>query len=472
MYHAKSGLKPKEEEVLTRKILIVDDDYYFRVALQKALEQSAHQATCAENAKHAQQLLLLHEYEMVITDIRMPEMNGIELLKWVKANRSMPVILMTGFSEAAETQEAESLGADGFLAKPFKKEDLLPVIDRCFAPKAIEDAAELDSDYGFCKISIDDFITGRDMKFDIFIRLREHRYIKIAHGGENMDPQRIRAYKDKNISFLYVRRDDFRKYLNFNLVLSKAVTTSKSIDHRKKLNFIKHASEMMLQNLYVNGVNQEDFVQAGALVENAVSILTDQDATFNLLEALSNHTDFLYAHSLGVSLYSTLIGKALKWHSPSTLSKLAVGGLLHDVGKKEIPREILDKPRKDMTVDEVALLETHPARGVVILDKLQCMPTDILQIVHEHHENCLGFGYPARLKKTKIHPMARIIAVANAFCNFTIKNPNAAVTLSPLDTIRRIVNLNPKYFDDLALRALCQVVSVSETELGSTRPKG
>jgi len=447
-----------------KRVLVVDDDYYFRIVLEKTLTQNLYQAQCAENAKHAQQMIGLDHFDLVISDIRMPDMTGVQLLHWIKATRPMPVILMTGFSEIAETCEAAQLGADGFLAKPFKREDLLQVIESCF-PVADEKVETKDLDPEFCKISVDDFISGKEMKFDIYVRMTESKYIKVAHSGEDIAPDRIQSYKSKNIQFLYMKKEDFRKYLNFNLSLAKVVTKSQKINHTKKVNFLKHTSEVMLQSLYTSEINSEDFLQAQSLVENAVSLLSDNSDAVDLLSTLSSHSDFLYAHCVAVSLYASLIGKAMGWSSPTTVIKLSLGGLLHDIGKKEISRETLEKPRKDMTPEEIALFESHPTRGAEILAQLQCIPTDILQITHEHHENCVGLGYPMRLKKSKIHPLARVVAVANEFCNLVIKNPNSP-GLKPAEAIQRMLSLHPEYYDEAPLRALMQIFKIPGSVFG------
>jgi putative nucleotidyltransferase with HDIG domain len=450
------------ENAVPRKILIVDDDYYFRNTLERSLAQCGHDTASAENVQEAQNVLTQRPFDLVISDINMPEQSGIDLLLWIKATRSLPVILMTGQIDLLKKYEDQKKHADGFLPKPFKREDLLGLIAGClpdigkFLSPKIEEA---NLDLQFCKISIDDFVYGREMKFDIFVRLSETNYVKIAHSGEDITPERILSYKGKKIPFLYLKKEDLQKYLELNLVLTTAVRSSSQISHTKKMNLIKHTSEVMLQGFFGSELKKEDFLQAGALVENAVSILSENSDAANLLIMLSTHTDFLYAHSVGVSLYSTLIGKALGWQAPSTIFKLALGGLLHDVGKKEIPRTILEKTRNDLTTDEIALLETHTIRGADILASLQCIPSEIIQIVHEHHENCLGCGYPSHLKKNKINPLAKVVAVANDFCELVLKNPDS-MGYKPTEAIHRLMTFREKYYDEAALGALAGLFHV------------
>lgn len=439
-----------------RKILLIDDDYYFRLALEKRLRLSGHEPTCAEGVAHAKQLIGLEDFDLAISDIRMPDGNGIDLLKWIKETRPIPVILMTGFADVIETKEGAECGAHSFLVKPFKHEELAAAIESC-VPEAAAEVVPVDLDAEFSPIGIDDFISGREMKFDIYIRISSAKYVKIAHCGENIDKDRIQAYKGKDVNFLHMKRDDFRKYLDFNLNLVRAVSQSDKIAHEKKIHFVQHTSEVLLQKLYTDEISGADFANAQTLVKNAVALLSDDVNAVEILANLAEHADSVYAHSVGVSLYASLIGRAMGWASPTTVFKLTVGGLLHDVGKKEIPKEVLAKPRRSLSHEEVKMLESHPVRGMEILAQVQSVPTDVLQIVHQHHENCLGLGYPSHAKKSKTHPMARVVSVANDFCNLVLPTADGP-GMKPSEGIYRMMSLHPEHYDEVPLKALARLL--------------
>jgi HD-GYP domain-containing protein (c-di-GMP phosphodiesterase class II) len=72
-----------------------------------------------------------------------------------------------------------------------------------------------------------------------------------------------------------------------------------------------------------------------------------------------------------------------------------------------------------------------------LLRQVPLLPSDILQIVGQHHENCSGTGYPLHLKGSRIHPLARIVAVANAFCELAIRGPNGP-GLAPDEAFERL----------------------------------
>lgn len=420
------------------KILLAEDDESFRNILKTLLTKAGYDVTVAQDGKVAQHIISAHPFDVVLSDIQMPHMNGIDLLKWIKAERTTPVILMTGFAEILETKNAYELGADEFLPKPFKQEDLLAAIDSCKkkqkaasgekeegeeGDKKEPTAEEIEKEY--CKLNIDDFVVGNEIPYGIFIRLSDTKYVKIAYKGEDISINKIREYKTKGVTQLYMRVDEFKSYLDMNLKIARGLTQAKKIPKAKKLNLLKHAGEILQERLFISGVDQEGFSNAKDFVSSALSIATDDNDVFTMIEMLETHSDHLYAHSLGVSLYSVMLAKKARWHSVPNRYRVAMAGLFHDIGKKEIDREILEKQRVRLNQTERAMVETHPARGQEIISQIKSLPPDLAQIVYQHHEDCNGYGYPAKLTKNKIHPIARLIAVADAFCNYVIAGPQS-----------------------------------------------
>jgi response regulator RpfG family c-di-GMP phosphodiesterase len=457
-------LKTKADSSEEKKhVLVVDDDEIFRGALSQTLVREGFQVTQVAHGKLAKDVIGIQDVHAVISDINMPGISGIELMQFSKkAKPNLPFILMTGFAELKETQEAYELGARGFLPKPFKKEELLSILQEWLYPKDVKPEEEENQNLNYCKLSIDDFVSGHEIKHDIYVRLSENKYLKIAHQGEDIPIERINSYKTKGIQYLYMQKDDFRKYMGLNLTLLPLVAKS-TISKDKKRSFLKHTSEVIMEHLYLNGVDEEGFQSAKAFVESTTSLLTEPDDMMNLLTMLNTHADHLYAHGLGVSTYAVMIARKVGWRSAVGVYKVAMGGLLHDIGEKEIPRAILEKQRKDLSAEEVHLYETHPQRGTDILGQIPSVPSDVLQIVMQHHENCLGTGFPARLTRQHIHPMARLIAVANDFCTMVLKGPQS-IDLSPQDALQRMFVMQKDKYDTQFLTSLMAIFKVPRPE--------
>jgi putative two-component system response regulator len=103
------------------KVLVVDDDPNLTDLLVDTLVAIGYEAFAAESAKSALEVLRKEQIDLVISDINMPDMSGIELLEEIKkANHQLPVMLITGIGSNSIKNRAYSSGADGFLAKPFR----------------------------------------------------------------------------------------------------------------------------------------------------------------------------------------------------------------------------------------------------------------------------------------------------------------------------------------------------------------
>ena len=240
---------------------------------------------------------------------------------------------MTGFSQALETKRADEIGADGFLAKPFRESELADLLDAIRQRDAQQSPNDVDLDPMYCKVSVEYFMSEKKTECDIYIRVSKFKYIKIAHSGGKITDDRIKVYQEKGVRFVYIKKEEFRRIVDFNLQVAKVAISSTNISDQKKLNFLRHTGELVLENAFVNGIDKELFDEATNFIETTMDILTDDNRIKNILEALSHHADFLYCHSLAVSTFSVMIGRQLGWSAPGTLFKLSMGGLFHDVGK-------------------------------------------------------------------------------------------------------------------------------------------
>lgn len=419
---------------MSKRILLVEDDDYVRESLKVNLSDYGYTVIEAQNGKVAREIFPTINCDGVISDVNMPFFGGIELLTWLRErNSQVPFILITGFSHLLETKTALEYGANDFLPKPFSRSDLKASLDKLFAPPVTGIAANEDDKY--CKLSIDDFIAAKTIDYPIFIRVSSTKYLKIAHQGGKIDSVQAARYKAKNIHYLWVRKEDIKKVLQFNMVVSKALSKADTVGAEKKANFMKFTTEVLMTQVHVAGSNEADFHYAKDFVQMNMEMITEDNEIFSMLESLQQHGDALYAHSLGVSLYSVMLAKVVGWSSPQNMVKVGMAGLFHDIGKKEIDRKILEKPRIRLTAEEIKILESHVVRGREILMQNRNIPSEVVEVAYQHHEVVLGCGYPQRLSAHHIHPMAKIVAIADQFCKLTIKSYPGHEPMSAKDAI-------------------------------------
>ena len=141
-----------------QNVLVVDDDQDMRALLRDVLEEHGYKVTLAQNGQEALKSLREGEYPVVLTDLRMKGIQGIELLAEIK--RSFPdtnVILMTAFGSVETALEAMKQGASDYLMKPVKNDDLLRVTERSFREALLRSEInrlrrEVNKEYSFNQI--------------------------------------------------------------------------------------------------------------------------------------------------------------------------------------------------------------------------------------------------------------------------------------------------------------------------------
>ena len=114
-----------------RNILVVDDDYHMRVALSEALVKAGYEVRAAEDGRVAMESIKKSSCDLVITDVKMPYINGIDLLGRLKKERcSLPVIVITAYGTVEHAVNAIKEGAFDYIQKPFDTETLYGIVQR------------------------------------------------------------------------------------------------------------------------------------------------------------------------------------------------------------------------------------------------------------------------------------------------------------------------------------------------------
>ncbi|SDE50655.1 HD-GYP domain-containing protein [Sporomusa acidovorans] len=139
----------------------------------------------------------------------------------------------------------------------------------------------------------------------------------------------------------------------------------------------------------------------------------DDNTTLTFLYQAKPPLEYTYLHAVDVGIITGLIARWCGFKE-KTVQSLILAGLMHDIGKSQIPRSILDKPGQP-TVEEKAILKLHPIYGYYMVKSLNHIPSAIQYAILQHHERENGSGYPGGLPSHKIHPFAKIIAIADTY---------------------------------------------------------
>ncbi len=129
----------EENRIMTARVLIVDDERHTREGLQAALESDHRLVETAEDGNQAWEKIQKHDYDVLITDIRMPEMDGMQLLRKISEKEiSVGVIVLTAYGSIEMAVEAMKLGAFNYLTKPVNLDELELLVEQLLEKRRIE----------------------------------------------------------------------------------------------------------------------------------------------------------------------------------------------------------------------------------------------------------------------------------------------------------------------------------------------
>jgi len=149
------------------------------------------------------------------------------------------------------------------------------------------------------------------------------------------------------------------------------------------------------------------------LAEQVSEALSSTRGIINYLHVMRSVDSYTFQHSANVAILSGLFGRWLGLKGEE-FQNLVLAGLLHDIGKTQIPPEILNKPGKLLT-EEMRIMKQHAALGCEILKRAGLKNYEVIMGVWQHHERLDGTGYPMGQEGDGIHRNAKIIAIADIY---------------------------------------------------------
>jgi len=173
-------------------------------------------------------------------------------------------------------------------------------------------------------------------------------------------------------------------------------------------------------------ITSEQIAQTMVLIEliikeiNGKWMYIDNDSLRVDLASLKEHDYCTFVHAVNVAILSTIIARGLGYRG-QRLRYLAMGAILHDIGKIKVPCEILNKPGL-LSEKELIIIKRHPIEGEKMLHNTDLSPI-ILNSVRLHHERWSGDGYPDGLSGSRILLDAQIIAIADVYDALTADRP-------------------------------------------------
>lgn len=497
----------------SEKILLVDDEPTIVELCTRFLSGEGFKVKTANNGTAALRLLDEERFDLLLTDIRMRGMSGLELIDEAKKrDQGLAIVVVTGHGTVNMAIESLKLGTLGFVIKPFTKDELLAAVRHATERNhLIKDNLRLRSLLPLFEVNRHFVMTQEKPLFEKIISVArsetqsERASLMLLEDGSNslrvvahsgfpkIDRARLSKKIGEGISgtvaktlkpFIIQGSTDQNPELS-DLLESEEIFSSISVPligrgsiQISSINTPPERNENLLGVLNVSKCDRNEppftetdfeFVnllagQASMAIENALLYKELHRGFLNLVKALVASIElkdpFTAGHSDNVSRYASALAEEMGLPKHE-VEEIAIGGVLHEIGKIGSSEEILKKESK-LTPEEFAVIQEHPENAIRILKKVG-LQEGVLKIILHHHERFNGKGYPEGLEKNAIPLGARIIMVADTIDAMTSNRPYRKAL--PFSKLRSELKANSgKQFDPEVVEAFERLVKKKGTE--------
>lgn len=410
-----------------RRILIVDDSAVFRTSMKKILASMNAEIILAQDGQEGLDVALQEKFDIVVSDIDMPKINGIELcrsLKKTSLTRGIPVVMVSTFDSDSDVDKGFQAGASAYLSKyeikdrlldtvenvlsksKFKRNRLVMVVDdskvvRRIVEKGLAEAGfrVITAENGKKALNLLDTIQPDLILTDIEMpNINGFEFCGTVHTNPELSTVPIVAMSSKTD----------RGYMKRMLQNGASAYLCKPFNIDELVILVE---KMLSDQFHMLLMERERLdSERNLMIASITSLIT-------ALEARDNYTR---GHSEAVgAIVSGML--SINGGSPKEIETVTIGGRLHDIGKIGVRDEILLKPGR-LTEEEFAHIKKHPVIGANIIKSIPSF-SDVIPIVLSHHERLDGKGYPQGLKGDNIHLWARMAAVADTYHSLTSDRP-------------------------------------------------
>ncbi|MBN2621013.1 HD domain-containing protein [candidate division WOR-3 bacterium] len=232
-------------------------------------------------------------------------------------------------------------------------------------------------------------------------------------------------------------------------------------DARVKRSYFKalKVTKNLMQNLWVN--RPVDVRQSRRIVYNLIDSISRDEFGILALTAIKNFDEYTYNHSLNVGILSLAVGQRIGLDKKD-LADIGTAGLLHDIGKVSIPKELIYKPSK-LSDNEWEILKLHSDYGVKqILRTRGLDDTGLVSmtVAYQHHWNFDGSGYPKHDERDRPVLFSRIVRMCDSYDAMTTPRVYQPIPYPPFVALRVLWKLRTTCFDPLLTKVFMQLLGL------------
>jgi HD-GYP domain-containing protein (c-di-GMP phosphodiesterase class II) len=365
-------------------------------------------------------------YSALFVNPAVDESHGINLIKLVvKLHPATPIFYLTEPEfPILPDNELEKLTVRKVLLKPLRFPQMIKAVQDAqlaFDPTdtikkgsrkdKVDQEAQAD-DTDFLPISATKFVSGSSCFFDVYVRLRASRFVKILQAGDAFSPDRVQSYRDKGVENFYLRKEAQEAYLKYCDKLTAQVLKKEGLAPSVKIAVLANHGAEVLSFLKHQNLDAAAIGHAEKFSDNvkafAAQLKGDKIKTF--LDDAS-----AMEHGAGITMVASFLLKPLKLETDKSVHLLGLASLFHDIGLQGMDPKLKDEDEHCFSPEELVLYKTHPDKGVAALSGVGGVDPVVLQAVWQHHERRTRDGFPQRIGSGATNRLAEMVGISDEY---------------------------------------------------------
>lgn len=311
-------------------------------------------------------------------------------------------------------------------------------------------------EFYFTPIDIEKIHPNSIINFDLYLKTGK-KYVLYKNRRLKISTEDIKRLKDNQVESIFIHNNDkknFRMYMETNI---EDLLKAEDVPIGKKAEVLHESAINVVEDIFKNPRSGPTIKRSREIIGHTVDFILAAPEAFSNLLKIRKHDYYTYTHSVNVCTFLVSLSQAIGIDDKAVLKSVGEGGLLHDLGKSQIPSGIINKAGK-LTKTEWEVMQQHPHFGMVIAKETREIDNISVDIIHQHHERPGGNGYPLKLEGSKLSIFAKMASIVDVYDAVTT-NRSYSKARSPMEAAQILLG-NKNDFDEKLLLTFIKMLAV------------
>jgi response regulator RpfG family c-di-GMP phosphodiesterase len=285
----------------------------------------------------------------------------------------------------------------------------------------------------YIEMQTDEIVSMVPIRYDVYVKTNQGRYVCIFKKGATLIKTDLQKYVQDGSHHLFVKKadsDQAIKDIVAELEKSAAQTTIEPAEAKKKF---QASLEVVRDVVKREGFTSEAQMLAKSSVAMCLKAMESKPRLSSILSELKKKEgDYILSHSFMVGQVACALAHKIGWHSPATFFKLSLASFIHDISLNSTELAQIDslaaaEASGKFSAPDIHALKLHPMKAADYSKQFSEIPSDLDQILAQHHERPDGTGFPRQMSGKMISPLSALFIMAHDLVHAVYDDPSVNV---------------------------------------------